>query len=121
MIYCTKCGTQNPDGAAFCQKCGAHLQSAQNTPAINNYYYGRQRLRDRRESGPGQSGPHIGALIVAAIVIVAGLGVFYPDLPWYLFWGALWILLGCLIVGFWAVRRSRNTSNQPQMVAKQVK
>ena len=121
MIYCTKCGTQNPDSPAFCQKCGAQLQSAQNMPVVNNYYYGRQRLRDRRGYGPGQSGPHIGALIVAAIVIVAGLDVFYPDLPWYLFWGSLWIMLGCLIVGFWMLRRSRNGSDQSQSVTRQVK
>lgn len=24
-MFCTKCGTQNPDGAAFCVKCGAKL------------------------------------------------------------------------------------------------
>ena len=112
MIYCTKCGTQNPDSAAFCQKCGAQLQSEQNTPIVNNYY-GRQRLRDRRESRQGQSGPHIGALIVTAIVIVAGLGIFYPNLPWQFFWGALLLMLGGLIAGFWALRRSRHIPNQP--------
>lgn len=25
MTYCTKCGAQNPDGAAYCMKCGASL------------------------------------------------------------------------------------------------
>ena len=24
-MYCTKCGTQNPDDSVFCQKCGAPL------------------------------------------------------------------------------------------------
>ena len=53
MIFCTKCGTQNPDSAAFCQKCGAQLQSTQNSPVVNNYYYGRQRRRDRKRLGQG--------------------------------------------------------------------
>ena len=25
MVYCTKCGTQNPDDATVCAKCGASL------------------------------------------------------------------------------------------------
>ncbi len=25
MVYCTKCGTQNPDDATVCVKCGASL------------------------------------------------------------------------------------------------
>ena len=25
MVYCTKCGEQNPDDAEFCVKCGADL------------------------------------------------------------------------------------------------
>lgn len=112
MKYCSKCGAQNADDAGFCSKCGTQLQSAQNAPVVNNYYYGRHRHRDRGASG--QEGPHIGALIVAAIVIVAGLGIFYPDLPWQYFWGALLLMLGGLIAGFWVLRRSRNTSNQPQ-------
>jgi protein-S-isoprenylcysteine O-methyltransferase Ste14 len=119
LKYCSKCGAQNADDAAFCSKCGTQLQSPQNTPVVNNYYYRRQRVRDRRESGQGQSGPHIGALIVAAIVIVAGLGIFYPDLPWQFFWGALLLMLGGLIAGAWALRRTRNTLNQPQPVPPQ--
>lgn len=116
MTFCSKCGTQNAEGATFCTKCGAQLESAQNMPVINNYY-GRQRRRDRRASAQGHSGLHIGALIVAAIVMVAGLGIFYPDLPWQYFWGALLLMLGVLIVGFWTLRRSRNTSPQPQSAA----
>lgn len=28
MVYCTKCGTQNPDDAQTCSQCGAPLQIA---------------------------------------------------------------------------------------------
>lgn len=44
MIYCQKCGTQNPEIAAFCNKCGADLKRLSNdrtdavyqTAAVNN-------------------------------------------------------------------------------------
>ena len=28
MVYCTKCGTQNPDDAKVCTQCGASLYAA---------------------------------------------------------------------------------------------
>ena len=33
MIYCTKCGKQNPDSAKFCTGCGATLTKAIIQPA----------------------------------------------------------------------------------------
>lgn len=27
-MFCPKCGTKNPDAAAYCSNCGAHLQSS---------------------------------------------------------------------------------------------
>jgi hypothetical protein len=27
-VYCSKCGTQLPDNAAFCMKCGANIARA---------------------------------------------------------------------------------------------
>ena len=120
MTYCKQCGTMNSDYAVFCQKCGAQLpstptpqpQSAQGTPTVNNYYYGRQRRRDR--TGSGSSGRGVAPFIFAAIFIVIGMAVFLPNLPWQWFWGVLWLLIGGLIVGFWAVRRSRGNVPQSQ-------
>jgi hypothetical protein len=127
VTYCTKCGAMNPDDAIFCNKCGSQLPLAQNTqasqskpgtPTVNNYYYGRQRRRDRRQSGQGGSGRGMVApFIFAAIFIVIGMAVFLPNLPWQWFWGALWLMIGGLIVGFWALRRSQGRVQQsPQMV-----
>ena len=122
MTYCTQCGTMNPDTAVFCLKCGAPLQSTQKSaqpqsvagsPTVNNYYYGRQRRRDRRGAG-GKGGSIVAPFIFAAIFIVIGMAVFLPNLPWQWFWGVLWLLIGGLIVGFWAVRRSRGNVPQSQ-------
>jgi hypothetical protein len=118
MKYCTQCGAANPDTAVFCQKCGAQLSSSQGSPqpqsapVINNYY-GRQRLRDRRASGQGGRGT-VAPFIFAAIFIVLGMAIFLPNLPWQWFWGILWLMIGGLIVGFWATRRSQGKGSQPQ-------
>lgn len=66
MVYCAKCGEENPDTAEFCLKCGAEL------------YPGRIHRRDlrRRESemcfGVPISG-HIWGLILGAIIVIWGL------------------------------------------------
>lgn len=124
MTYCTQCGTMNPDYAVFCKKCGAQLAPAQNTaqpqstpstqgtPTVNNYYYGRQRRRERGGSGSGGRG--IAPFIFAAIFILIGIAVFFPNLPWQWFWGVLWLMIGCLIVGFWALRHSQGKAPQTQ-------
>jgi len=122
MTYCTQCGTMNPDYAVFCQKCGAQLPSTQNasppkptpnTPTVNNYYYGRQRRRDRGGSGSGGRSV-VAPFIFAAIFIVIGMAVFLPNLPWQWFWGFLWLMIGGLIVGFWALRRTQGKTPQAQ-------
>ena len=124
MTYCTRCGATNPDTAVFCQNCGAQLQFSQDmqspqskpgTPTVNNYYYGRQRRRDRREAGQGSGGRGIVApFIFAAIFIVIGMAVFLPNLPWQWFWGVLWLMIGGLIVAVWTVRRSERKAPQSQ-------
>jgi len=45
---------------------------------------------------------------VATILVVLGLAIFFPDLPWQVFWGGLWILLGVWIAYAWTQRGSRN-------------
>lgn len=45
-------------------------------------------------------GSGIGTLMIGAIVIVVGLGTFFPQIPWNEFWAALLVLLGGWIIGF---------------------
>jgi len=59
----------------------------------------REQRRQMRGSG-------VGGLVVATILVVAGLGIFFPSLPWQVFWGALLILLGVWVGLVW-VRRNR--------------
>jgi type VI protein secretion system component VasF len=46
---------------------------------------------------------------VATIFIVIGLGIFFPELPWSMFWGALVILLGVWIAYLWTLRSRSST------------
>ena len=71
----------------------------------------RAQRRAERGRGPGSG---IGALILATILIVAGLGIFFPQLPWQAFWGSLLILLGVWIVGLWFLR-GRGSMPERQM------
>lgn len=64
MVYCTKCGTQNPDDAKVCSKCGASL-----------YAVGEREHYRRMESecfGIPRGGAIVG-LAIGAIVVLWGL------------------------------------------------
>jgi zinc-ribbon domain len=118
--YCGKCGAPLPAGDLFCPKCGtAVASSAQPTvrtstaPQQLDWREQRRQMRaERREERYNRPGPHIGGLIIATILIVAGLGIFFPQLPWQAFWGSLLIIMGFWIVYLWATRSSRNASTQ---------
>ena len=68
MVYCTKCGTQNPDDAKVCSQCGASLQAV----GDREYY----RRMERECFGI----PHGGAIVGLAIGIII------------LIWGFIWIM-----------------------------
>lgn len=59
----------------------------------------------------------IGLLVVATILIVAGLGIFFPQIPWQVFWGAVLILLGLWFVYLWFVRNSWMASHRHALSA----
>ena len=59
-------------------------------------------------------GPGIGGLIVATVLVVAGLGILFPSLPWEVFWAALLILLGVWIGVVWVMRNRRYSTSLSQ-------
>jgi len=66
MVYCTKCGTKNPDDAKVCSQCGASLNPVREE---------RERIRRRHEEEcfgiPG--GGAIVILAIGVIIVFAGL------------------------------------------------
>jgi len=60
MVYCTKCGTKNPDDATTCSNCGAALNP---TREERHGYY-------RRYEDECFGIPHGGAIVAAAIGLI---------------------------------------------------
>ena len=64
MVYCTKCGTQNPDDAKVCSKCGASLYAV----GERDYY-----RRVEKECFGIPRGGAIVAAAIGAIIVLWGL------------------------------------------------
>ncbi len=117
--YCSKCGAPLRSDDSFCPKCGAPISGSTPAPRTSSgpqeldWREQRRQMRaERRAERYSRPGPHIGGLIIATILIVAGLGVFFPQLPWQAFWGSLLIMAGIWIVYLWATRGSRYSGPQ---------
>ena len=98
MVYCTKCGTQNADGAKHCTNCGASLEVS---------------LEERFERGVEEWGEGIGRRMEnecfglprggAIAGIVFGVIIILVGTSWLLgieidFWPLIVIIFGILIV-----------------------
>jgi len=111
--FCDRCGAQLPPDSTFCPKCG--------TPVSRPVQQGPQDWREqrrewraqRRAERYGRRDPAIGGLVLATILIVAGLGIFFPQLPWQAFWGSLLILVGVWIAYFSLTRSRREAGRKP--------
>ncbi len=96
MVYCTKCGTQNPDSATHCSNCGS--------PLYGSVAYTRQESRERYSEGYGyrRRGSGIGLIIGGVIVLVIGLAVLFDALD--LLFRYLWAII-IIIIGIWLLAR----------------
>lgn len=73
MVYCSKCGTQNPDNATVCSNCGAPLYT------VGQKYAGSEREHYRRVEGECfglPNGGMIASLVIGLIIILVGVGLF---------------------------------------------
>jgi uncharacterized membrane protein YvbJ len=66
MVYCTKCGTKNPDDAEVCSQCGASLYPVRHE---RERYY---RRYEQECFGIPRGGAIVG-LAIGAIIVLAGL------------------------------------------------
>jgi UDP-N-acetylmuramyl pentapeptide phosphotransferase/UDP-N-acetylglucosamine-1-phosphate transferase len=103
LVYCSKCGTKNEEGAEFCVKCGASLTA----PSA------WRSERGRREKGEKQEQqcfglPHGGAIvgiIIGIIVILVGISQVPGLIPREVldvtdsfFWPIILVAFGILMV-----------------------
>jgi hypothetical protein len=116
--FCAKCGAPLQAGSSFCPKCGASVSTSAAATGPNaqpaDWRETRRQMRAQRRAerwGGQRSG--IGPLIVATILIVAGLGIFFPSLPWQFFWGSLLVLFGVWIVALYYLRGRGSALQEP--------
>lgn len=91
MVYCQKCGFQNPDDAENCSKCGASLYAVRDE--------GRRHKRREDECFGLPYGGAIAGLIFGLLIIIWGLSQVPGLLPAnFEFWPVIVIIFGLLIV-----------------------
>jgi hypothetical protein len=107
MVYCSKCGTQNPDTNTVCSNCGAPLYTVgQRYPGSDREHY--RRVENECFGLP--NGGMIAGVVIGLIIVLVGLGLFLQvtygiNLP---FWPIIIIIFGVLIVlGAFFGRRRR--------------
>jgi len=71
LVHCSECGFSNPEGANFCQKCGASIVSGSEAPVEEST--ATYRIGETGEIEPVQIGEELSAH-GAALVIRAGGG-----------------------------------------------
>jgi ribosomal protein L40E len=110
MVYCSKCGTQNPDTATTCSNCGSPLQATYGANPQDWRYNRHQQHRQEHEYSRRNNG--IGLLIGGLVILVIGLALLYGQF-WIIvtyFWPIVLVVLGIwlLIRGLmYSQRRNR--------------
>jgi uncharacterized membrane protein YvbJ len=97
LVYCTKCGTQNPDDAVNCSNCGASLK-----PAPYKEYRRYRYANDMRFGGRS----HIWGIVIGLFIITIGVSSLLGVNIWDKVWPAFIILVGLIIVANAVMRRS---------------
>jgi ribosomal protein L40E len=108
MVYCTKCGTKNPDDAKTCSQCGAPLYSIgerEQRRRNQGECFGTRRAEEpyRRVQDECFGIPRGGTIVALAfgiIIVLAGISFLFQELyniaiPW---WPFVVILFGILII-----------------------
>jgi len=73
MVYCSKCGTQNPDTNTHCTNCGAPLYTVgQRYPGSDREHY--RRVENECFGLP--NGGMIVSIVIGLIIVLVGLGLF---------------------------------------------
>ena len=115
MVYCSRCGTQNPDTNTNCSNCGAPLYTVgQRYPGSDREHY--RRMENECFGLP--NGGMIVGIVIGVIIILVGIGLFLQTTYGISinFWPLILIIFGILILagGLYRQRRySERRANAP--------
>jgi uncharacterized membrane protein YvbJ len=105
MVYCTKCGTNNAEGATVCVNCGAplYVTSTESRSYWGHRHYAREYYGFHRRSGA------LATLIIGIVIVLIGVSfllnaAFNINIPW---WAIILILLGVWFIARAAMRMKR--------------
>jgi hypothetical protein len=109
LVYCSKCGTQNPDDAKVCSNCGAPIYT------VGQKYPGSEQEHYRKVEGECfglPNGGMIAGVIFGLIIIFLGVGLYLQASGvvgnfWNLFWPFILVIFGILILLGALYRRRR--------------
>jgi len=98
MVYCTKCGTNNAEGATVCVNCGASLYGMSSE---GRSYWGHRQYKGEYYGFHRRSGA-LAILIMGIVIVLIGFDsllreMFNIRLP-------LWEII-LILVGVWLVAR----------------
>ena len=114
-MYCTKCGKQNDDDAAFCKFCGESLMGVPPPGEAGHEWERRGRHAQNDCDRECQHGSRGGSWIWGVVVIVIGLWIVFnwalpnidvPGMPQWMrdfnFWWVIPLLIGLIIISIGA-------------------
>ncbi|MCW4030246.1 MAG: zinc-ribbon domain-containing protein [Candidatus Bathyarchaeota archaeon] len=105
MVYCTKCGTLNPEVATNCSNCGSplYVDCRVNYRHVHRHYQGDYHYHHQ--------GGGIGLLIAGLIIVFLGLAALTGTLGlfWAYFWPLVLVVIGIWLL-IWGLRRNRKYS-----------
>ena len=110
MVYCSKCGTLNPDTAVNCSNCGSPLYAGDSRPYSR---YERRRYYQENYGHYHREGNGVGLLIAGIFIILIGLVALYG---FSAFWNYFWPI-ALILLGFWilvlGLRHNRRYNQAP--------
>ena len=106
MVYCSRCGTLNPDSATNCSNCGAPLAAAGSQTPPYDWRAQRRQYYHERYGYYRQGGSGIGLLIGGIIILLLALGFFYGTF-WQFFWPAVLVIIGVWLIALFLIRNRR--------------
>jgi uncharacterized membrane protein YvbJ len=97
MVYCTNCGTKNPDNAKHCSKCGEPLTTGRH--GYDDDCFGFRDLKQEPCFGiPNIIWP----LVIGGLIIIWGLSILFDGYFAFLghnMWALIFIVIGLIIIG----------------------